>query len=61
MSRLQRLLFGLGLALLAIALLMGIVLKNTAPSSHPEDILFMAKSNCCSEQDDGRDEDQTIP
>ncbi len=45
MSRLQRLLFGLGLALLAIALLMGIVLRNTAPSSHPEDILFMAKSN----------------
>jgi len=45
MSRLQRLLFALGLALLAIALLMGIVLRNTAPSSHPEDILFMAKSN----------------
>jgi uncharacterized protein (DUF305 family) len=45
MSRLQRLLFGLGLALLAIALIMGIVLRNTAPSSHPEGILFMAKSN----------------
>ncbi|HEX4204433.1 MAG TPA: DUF305 domain-containing protein [Ktedonobacteraceae bacterium] len=45
MSRLQHLLFALGLALLAIALIMGIVLRNTAPSSHPEDILFMAKSN----------------
>jgi len=45
MARLPRLLFALGVALLAITLLMGIVLRNTAPSSHPEDILFMAKSN----------------
>jgi Domain of unknown function (DUF305) len=45
MSRLQRLLFGLGLVLLAIALIMGIALRNATPSSHPEDILFMAKSN----------------
>jgi uncharacterized protein (DUF305 family) len=45
MSRLQRLLFGLGLALLALALIMGIVLRNTAPSSNPEEMSFLARNN----------------
>ncbi|HEY4382948.1 MAG TPA: DUF305 domain-containing protein, partial [Ktedonobacteraceae bacterium] len=45
MSRLQRLLCGLGLLLLGITLIMSIALRSATPSSHPEDMQFMARSN----------------
>ena len=38
-------LFGVGLLLLATALSIGITLNNAAPSSNPEEMSFMAKSN----------------
>jgi hypothetical protein len=43
-SRFRYMLFSLGLVLLVIALIIGIALRNTTPSSNPEEMLFMAKS-----------------
>ncbi len=45
MSRLQRLLCGLGLLLLVITLIIGIALSNTTPASNPEEMSFMARSD----------------
>lgn len=44
-SRFRRILFGLGLGLLAIAFIIGIALRNTTSTSNPEAISFMAKSD----------------
>ncbi|MFZ0120934.1 MAG: DUF305 domain-containing protein [Pseudonocardiaceae bacterium] len=49
-SRFQRMLFGLALiafamVALAIALIIGIVPRNTTPSSNPEEMSFLVKSN----------------
>src|SRR5438105_8041200 len=49
-SRFQRMLFGLALTALAmvalvIALIIGIVPRNTTPSSNPEEMSFLVKSN----------------
>jgi Domain of unknown function (DUF305) len=45
MSRLQRLLCGLGLLLLVITLIIGIALSNTTPASNPEEMSFLARSD----------------